>query len=467
LSTTDSTTFEFFSICFTFPAHLRSTKVAWIGYRTKTMPPAESLSEESVPPPSAADGPPGSGWVRNTTLFRAKSARGLRDTDRNMVLRELSQELNPNIGSEEPMSMLQEAFSMFLFFLFPGCMVWLPFALAGATWGVHRYLPAGGTLQLLFALGMGVLLLFPLHHWPAAMETWLTPHLFRYTSACSAWEVPLDASRGPYMMVAPPHGVMPVGNIITMLSFPLLWGFHFKGLTTDAAMRLPLMRHVMTWIGCQSAEREKVAQSVSEGWSVGLCPGGVAEIFDTNNDDEVLFLKARKGFVKLSLRMGTTLVPCYTFGNTSLFRSWHDPFGILRALSRKLGFGLLVVWGRLLLPIILRQPLLVVTGRPIVVPKVGADTLMTSLSCHLLRYDITVTISIFFLGICVTMYTRRTVTRQSPRGTQPSRDPVSSGRGTAGCRLRWPRPTDPFLRCLSRRCWFRFPSALPCTALPC
>lgn len=41
-----------------------------------------------------------------------------------------------------------------------------------------------------------------------------------------------------------------------------------------------------------------------------------------------------------------------------------------RALSRKLGFGLLLVWGRLLLPIILRQPLLVVTGRPIVVPKV-------------------------------------------------------------------------------------------------
>lgn len=51
------------------------------------------------------------------------------------------------------------------------------------------------------------------------------------------------------------------------------------------------MRHVMTWIGCQSAEREKVARSVSEGWSVGLCPGGVAEIFDTNNNDEVLFLK--------------------------------------------------------------------------------------------------------------------------------------------------------------------------------
>ncbi|CAM9759799.1 unnamed protein product, partial [Hapterophycus canaliculatus] len=80
--------------------------------------------------------------------------------------------------------------------------------------------------------------------------------------------------------------------------------------------------------------------------------------------------RGRKGFVKLSLRMGTTLVPCYMFGNTRLFRSWHDPYGILRALSRKLGFGLLLVWGRLLLPVIRRQPLLAVIGRPIKTPKV-------------------------------------------------------------------------------------------------
>lgn len=34
--------------------------------------------------------------------------------------------------------------------------------------------------------------------------------------------------------------------------------------------------------------------------------------------------------MKLSLRMGTTLVPCYAFGNTRVFRSWNDPYGILR-----------------------------------------------------------------------------------------------------------------------------------------
>lgn len=56
------------------------------------MSPTEIPSGESIPPSSPDNGPPSSGWVRNTTLFRATSARGLRGTaDRNKVLRELSQ----------------------------------------------------------------------------------------------------------------------------------------------------------------------------------------------------------------------------------------------------------------------------------------------------------------------------------------------------------------------------------------
>lgn len=48
------------------------------------------------------------------------------------------------------------------------------------------------------------------------------------------------------MMVAPPHGVLPIGNVVTMLSFPMLWGFHFRGLTTDAALRYVFLE--LSWI---------------------------------------------------------------------------------------------------------------------------------------------------------------------------------------------------------------------------
>lgn len=39
---------------------------------------------------------------------------------------------------------------MFLFFLFPGCMVWVPFALAGVALVAYRYLPV--SVQVLLGL---------------------------------------------------------------------------------------------------------------------------------------------------------------------------------------------------------------------------------------------------------------------------------------------------------------------------
>lgn len=66
---------------------------------------------------------------------------------------------------------------------------------------------------------------------------------------------------------------------------------HPLGNACVPACRLPVMRHVLTWIGCQRATSKDAMRSIKEGRSVGLCPGGVAEIFDTNNQNEVLFLK--------------------------------------------------------------------------------------------------------------------------------------------------------------------------------
>jgi hypothetical protein len=55
------------------------------------------------------------------------------------------------------------------------------------------------------------------------------------------------------VLVAPPHGVLPVANLLVLLAFRSAWGFDFIGLTADSALRLPVMRQAMTWIGCASA----------------------------------------------------------------------------------------------------------------------------------------------------------------------------------------------------------------------
>jgi hypothetical protein len=38
--------------------------------------------------------------------------------------------------------------------------------------------------------------------------------LFRYFSFKMAWEKPLPAD-GVYLMIAPPHGILPFGNLLT------------------------------------------------------------------------------------------------------------------------------------------------------------------------------------------------------------------------------------------------------------
>lgn len=78
--------------------------------------------------------------------------------------------------------------------------------------------------------------------------------------------------------------------------------------------------------------------------SIGISTGGVAEVFETNSKtgDEVVVLKSRQGLVKLAMRTGASLVPCYLFGNTQLYSVWYGEEGsslreIIRSISRKIG----------------------------------------------------------------------------------------------------------------------------------
>ena len=59
---------------------------------------------------------------------------------------------------------------------------------------------------------------------------------------------------------------------------------------------------------------------------------------------EAIVLQDRKGLVKLAIRTGAALVPCYLFGNTKLYSMWYGgdnekaPLRLaLRWMSRKLG----------------------------------------------------------------------------------------------------------------------------------
>ena len=230
---------------------------------------------------------------------------------------------------------------------------------------------------------LGILLLplaiLPQSFVPSSLQSWLAHRVIRYFNYRFLFEErPPSQKLGdgpkenrPQILVAPPHGVFPYGNILTMLIWPSMTGHHFLGLAANSALRVPVFKQILRSIGVIDASRETARRALDTfPHTIGISTGGVAEVFETNQEDECILLKERIGLVKLAIRTGADLVPCYVFGNTKLLSCWSGEGipgarWILEKISRKAGFALIVIHGRFGLPIPFRVPVFGVEGKPI------------------------------------------------------------------------------------------------------
>ena len=108
--------------------------------------------------------------------------------------------------------------------------------------------------------------------------------------------------------------------------------------------------------------------------------GGAKESLDAHPGQVVLYLRERKGFVKIALEHGASLVPVFGFGENELFAQLDNPQGSLIRrlqdnLQKRLGFAFPIFRGRGvfqynfgLLP--RRIPIHVLFGEPIECPKI-------------------------------------------------------------------------------------------------
>lgn len=176
----------------------------------------------------------------------------------------------------------------------------------------------------------------------------------------------------PQILVAPPHGVFPYGNILSILTWPAAAGNHFFALAASAIVNAPVAKQMLRSIGAVDASRQTARRCLEKyPYTIGLSTGGVAEIFETRNDKDVvtecILLKERLGLIKLAIRTGADLVPCYLFGNNQLL-TMHvpGPRNLVERWSRKLGVALILVSGRFGLPIPYRKPVFAVSGKRVV-----------------------------------------------------------------------------------------------------
>lgn len=292
---------------------------------------------------------------------------------REKCYRPISEITKEDAVAKEAMSFLEEASCVFFMafgvpngiFTFPAVVFIIGKFIVGDV-----KLTAGVAIALLLPLAI-----LPQKFIPSTLQSWLAIQVVRYFSYRMIFEELPSPKEGnpeyrPRIMVAPPHGVFPYGNILAMLAYPTLCGDTFRGLAASSALRPPFFKQILRSIGVVDASRQVARKTLENGESLGISTGGVAEVFETNEDDECILLKVRIGLIKLAIRTGSDLVPCYLFGNTKLLSCWAGEGipkarSILEYISRKVGFALILIYGRFGLPVPRRIPILAVMGKPI------------------------------------------------------------------------------------------------------
>lgn len=175
-----------------------------------------------------------------------------------------------------------------------------------------------------------------------------------------------------------PHGIIPFSGIAAGSVFDAI-SPRFYGSVAMAAVlfKMPVLRQFFALFNGIPADRKSMVNALNNGKSVSVYPGGVAELFLSRPDQESIYIKRRKGFIRLALETGSHICPYYTFGNNLMYDVVSDSKGkpgILSTMSRKLGASIILFYGRFGLPIAKRVNVLIVRGPAIVVDKVSNPT---------------------------------------------------------------------------------------------
>ncbi|CAH0364461.1 unnamed protein product [Pelagomonas calceolata] len=176
-----------------------------------------------------------------------------------------------------------------------------------------------------------------------------------------------------------PHGVFPFVSVCAVTSTLQAkdgFGDGILDLPTAVAnviRTMPILKDVVGVFGCIDASGSYLKSRLQRRkGSVVLYVGGMVELFYASPKKETVFLKQRKGFVKLALRTGADLVPVYLFGNTTSLEALKWP--ILAKISRKTGVSFTLFWGRWFLPLPKKVKLTYARGRPLGLPHIENPT---------------------------------------------------------------------------------------------
>jgi 1-acyl-sn-glycerol-3-phosphate acyltransferase len=195
----------------------------------------------------------------------------------------------------------------------------------------------------------------------------------------------LDPNR-KYIFACFPHGISALSGWIFFATNGSGFSYQFPNInrwtmTLASNFKCPIVREFCLLTGLRSCSKKSCVNMLeNKGTAIILFPGGASESLITNKESYDIIVRRRKGFVRVALKTGADIVPCFCFNDIYLFDTYIPPKDSITAklqiLSHRLwGTSQPIFWGRGfftnkwgILPY--RVPLTTVVGKPIQIEKV-------------------------------------------------------------------------------------------------
>ncbi|KDO24281.1 hypothetical protein SPRG_09918 [Saprolegnia parasitica CBS 223.65] len=222
--------------------------------------------------------------------------------------------------------------------------------------------------------------LFPLQTWPLA-QRWM----LRMNAACQyfpsravvfeqgAAAPPPDSKA---MLAYHPHGILAeAGTVANGFADPVFAPCQISWLVSELLFLMPPIANIISWFGCGPVHRANFESLAKRGSNLALIPGGFEEATIYAYGKHRVFLKERKGFIKLALQHGYKVYPVYTFGEERTYLAFEPGLRLRLALNRFKLPGVLFrgLWWCFFLPFA-SQTMTTVVGAPLQLPTLPSPT---------------------------------------------------------------------------------------------
>jgi hypothetical protein len=145
------------------------------------------------------------------------------------------------------------------------------------------------------------------------------------------------------------------------------------GLGSRPMFYLPILSCLISWWGLDSVNQSRMTEFMEKNANIALYPGGFEEQALTTNKACRVFIKKRKGFIKMALRYGYKVAPVLCLGENNTLNT-IDHLLSLRLFLASIKIPAILPYSRFGVFPNFDVDITVIVGKPIQVPKIDHPT---------------------------------------------------------------------------------------------